>query len=144
MRTNIRAAAIIVKDDQILLMHRVKKGKEYWVLPGGGVEEGETPEETVLREIKEETSLSVRLVKLLYHDLDISNTDGNYYLCQYIKGIPHLDPNSSEQKANDRQNGNWHEIVWVDINKLHKLLLYPIEIRDKLINDIPRLKSSII
>jgi len=50
-------AGIVVKDGQVLLMHRFKNGEEHWVFPGGGQEEGETPEETVVREIEEETSM---------------------------------------------------------------------------------------
>jgi 8-oxo-dGTP diphosphatase len=53
----MRAAALIIKEDKILLMHRKKEGREYWVFPGGSVEEGETPEEAVIREIMEELSL---------------------------------------------------------------------------------------
>lgn len=56
---NLRAAGIIIKNNQILLMHRRKNDQEYWVIPGGHVEGGETPEQTVQREIKEELSLEV-------------------------------------------------------------------------------------
>lgn len=53
------AAAIIVNDkNQILLQSRADRNK--WGLPGGCQELGETFEETVLREIKEETNLDVQ------------------------------------------------------------------------------------
>lgn len=64
---NQRAAAVIVKDNQILLFHRIKEGwGEYWVFPGGGVEEGETPEQAMVREVQEELSLQVTEYKLLF------------------------------------------------------------------------------
>lgn len=51
-----RACAIVIDEvNHILLMHRVNNGREYWVFPGGSIEVGETPEEAVLRELKEET-----------------------------------------------------------------------------------------
>lgn len=34
----IRAVAMIVNNEKILLMHRINNGKEYYVFPGGGVE----------------------------------------------------------------------------------------------------------
>ena len=37
-----RVSAIIINDGKILLIHRFRDGKEYWVLPGGGVEQSES------------------------------------------------------------------------------------------------------
>ena len=55
----VRVAAIVVQDDEILLVRHVKHGKTYWLLPGGGVKYGETLEEALVREIEEETNLDV-------------------------------------------------------------------------------------
>lgn len=64
---NERAGAVILKDNQILLFRRVKEGwGEYWVFPGGGAEEGETPEQAMVREVQEELSLRVTEYKLLF------------------------------------------------------------------------------
>lgn len=64
---NKRAAAIIIKDEQILLIRRVVEGRgEYWVFPGGGVEAGETEEQAMVREVQEELSLTVTESKLLF------------------------------------------------------------------------------
>lgn len=64
---NERAGAVIVKDGQRLLFRRVKEGwGEYWVFPGGGVEEGETTEQAMVREVQEELSLQVTEYKLLF------------------------------------------------------------------------------
>ena len=51
-----RAAIILIQNNAILLLHRYKNGMDYFVFPGGHIEKHETPEETVLREIKEEAS----------------------------------------------------------------------------------------
>ena len=53
-RTGIRASAIIFKDDKLVLIHRHNNGREYWVLPGGGVEEGETAQQAVVREVTDD------------------------------------------------------------------------------------------
>jgi 8-oxo-dGTP pyrophosphatase MutT (NUDIX family) len=61
-----RAVGIIVKDGTILLMHRVKNGRKFYVFPGGGVEPNERPEEGLKREIKEEAGLEVKEVEFLF------------------------------------------------------------------------------
>ncbi|HSS53257.1 MAG TPA: NUDIX hydrolase [Gaiellales bacterium] len=58
----IRVAALIRRGDDLLLIRHAKLGRSYWLLPGGGVEEGESMHEALLRELDEECSLrSVRL-----------------------------------------------------------------------------------
>ena len=42
--------------------------RTYWTFPGGGVEEGETLEQAVIREVKEETGLDVKVVRLLFEE----------------------------------------------------------------------------
>ena len=57
-----RATAIILQDDTILMIHRISFGKEFYVFPGGGIEAGETPEQAVVREIREESGLQVEVM----------------------------------------------------------------------------------
>ena len=58
-----RVQIAIVQDDQVLLLHHVmpQHNKRFWGLPGGGVEEDETPEQAAIREAKEETCLDIEL-----------------------------------------------------------------------------------
>ncbi len=65
----IRAAGILVKDGEILLVRHEKNGKSYWLLPGGGVDFGESVEEALIREFREEVGLPIQVGKLvLAHD----------------------------------------------------------------------------
>lgn len=57
-KTRGGSRAVIIRDGQILLSHETESG--WWLLPGGGMEDGETPEECVVREVWEETGLIVR------------------------------------------------------------------------------------
>ena len=56
--------AIITREKEILLMHEIVG--DQWMLPGGGREEGETPEECCVREVEEETGLIVRLTDRIF------------------------------------------------------------------------------
>jgi 8-oxo-dGTP pyrophosphatase MutT (NUDIX family) len=54
-----RARALILKDGAVALIRRWRDGRLYHVFPGGGVEEGESPREAVIREVREELGLLV-------------------------------------------------------------------------------------
>lgn len=135
-RKRIRAIAVIVHNGNVLLMHRINKGREYYVFPGGGVEVGETVERAVVREVQEETSLGVVIEKLLYHHIydDIDN-EQFYYLCRYISGSPKLGSANELEEMTSRDDNFYHPL-WVKVTNLHEMLLYPLEIRDWFIEDL--------
>ena len=62
----IRAAVILVKNGKILLARHRKHNSQYWVIPGGTVEAGETLEQAAIREIEEETGLKIKILKLAF------------------------------------------------------------------------------
>ena len=53
----IRVSAVLRWDDQILLCRQEKPGKEYWLLPGGGVHSGESLVDALHRELFEEVGI---------------------------------------------------------------------------------------
>ncbi len=63
MARNLTTLCYIERDDAYLMMHRVKKerdiNKDKWIGVGGHFEEGESPEECLLREVMEETGLTL-------------------------------------------------------------------------------------
>lgn len=61
----VRVAAAIVKDNCVLLVQHTKDGASYWMLPGGGVEHGETIANGLVRELNEELCLTIRPGRLL-------------------------------------------------------------------------------
>jgi ADP-ribose pyrophosphatase YjhB (NUDIX family) len=62
----LRVCATLIRDGAILMVRHVHDGRDYWTLPGGAVEAGETLEQAVLREVHEETNLSAHVVGPLY------------------------------------------------------------------------------
>jgi 8-oxo-dGTP pyrophosphatase MutT (NUDIX family) len=62
----VRAQVVLLRGDCVLLARHVRAEGPYWVLPGGSVEAGETPEDAAVREVREETGLDVELERLLF------------------------------------------------------------------------------
>jgi RimJ/RimL family protein N-acetyltransferase/8-oxo-dGTP pyrophosphatase MutT (NUDIX family) len=87
----IRYQGVIVRDHQILLIRLLEhaEGRSYWLIPGGGIEAGESEEACVQREMREETHLDVRVIRLLLDEPGIPG--GVYqrlktYLCEILRG----------------------------------------------------------
>ena len=63
MRSNLTTLCYIERDERYLMLHRVKKEKDInrdkWIGVGGHFEKGESPEECLLREVKEETGYTL-------------------------------------------------------------------------------------
>lgn len=76
---------LIIKDKKFLVLHKVSPRCEYFDLPGGKMKNNESAEETLQREILEETSLLIKPISVL-HQWDFVNQDylimGIIYLCQ--------------------------------------------------------------
>lgn len=74
-KKHLVASGCIFDDDKVLLLKHEKLNT--WLYPGGHVEENESPEEAVLREIREEADVEVEI---------ISRTDFHYY-DKYVKSM---------------------------------------------------------
>ncbi|MCK5863495.1 MAG: NUDIX domain-containing protein [Candidatus Hydrogenedentes bacterium] len=62
----VRVAAVIIRDNTILLAEHRKNNKTYYLLPGGGVDQGETLHDALVRELWEETRLEIQPARLLF------------------------------------------------------------------------------
>ncbi len=91
------AGALIVLDGRVLLVKRgIEPFKGWWDIPGGFLNAGEHPRDGMLREVREETGLSVRVRELLGVYVDhYLTTDGrdiytlnHYYIVEPDGGTP--------------------------------------------------------
>lgn len=129
----ISSRAVIVQDNKVLTMFRrkIKDGevKEYYVIPGGGQDEGETLEETVIRELKEEMNVDIKVLGYLGKSI-WEDTTSNFFHCKIVKGTPQLGGEELERMKED----NYYEPRFVDVSSLDKINIIGTEFINKAIN----------
>lgn len=98
----VSGAIILDKNNRILLIHRNTNELKQWELPGGKLEKEESPEEAVIRELKEELNIKVNVEKYIgfkhFEDNGIM-LKYYWYQCGIQEGIPKL----MEEKFDDLQ-----------------------------------------
>lgn len=119
MKTIEVVAAIIRKGDKIFATQRgYGDFKDWWEFPGGKMEAGETPEEALVREIKEELSTDIRVEKFLYtvdYDYPQFHLTMHCYMCSLLNEALHL---------NEHEAARWltadtlHSVNWLPADDL--------------------------
>lgn len=126
------ARAVIIQEDKLLVFFRRKiiDGKEitYYAIPGGHVEKGETCEETVIRELKEEMNIDIEIIKYL-GNLIVDDKEENYYYAKIIGGELKFGGEELERNCND----NYYEIRWLSLSELDNSNIRAIHLIKKVI-----------
>ena len=108
-------AAIIRKDDRIFATQRgYGDFKDWWEFPGGKMEAGETPEEALVREIREELSTEISIDKFLHtveYDYPSFHLTLHCYMCSLLSEALHLNEHESAR--------------WLDASSLHTVRWLP-------------------
>ncbi|WP_326568049.1 NUDIX domain-containing protein [Amycolatopsis rhabdoformis] len=120
----VPSVTVVVRDDQgrVLLIHKIDN--DLWALPGGGHDVGERITDTAVREVKEETGVDVKIVRLVgtYTDprhvmaYDDGEVRQQFSLCfegKWVDGQPRED--GTETKA----------VRWVPPADLDRLNIHP-------------------
>ena len=101
----VGVGAVVIHDGRVLLIRRGKEPlRGRWVVPGGTVEPGETLQDALVREVREETGLTVRPrdVVLVFDRILREEGEVRYhyvivdYLCDYVEGTPRAGSDAEE------------------------------------------------
>lgn len=88
MKSSLTTLCYIEKDDCYLMLHRIKKqndiNKDKWIGVGGHFEFGESPEECLLREVKEETGLTLNSFRFCGIVTFVSLEENKNPVCEYM------------------------------------------------------------
>ena len=128
----IASRVVILKQDKILFIHRINSGKEYYVLPGGAIEENESPEEAAIREIKEETDFDIKIESLLWEleeDVNGEIRKGHYFLVKEFKGTLRL----GGPEVNRQSENNKYLFEWVSLDRLNDCFVYPQGLKEEIL-----------
>ncbi len=97
-----RSQAVVCRNGKLLLVEHKMKGRDFFNLPGGGIEENETPEEAALRELFEEAGVKGRILRPLTIEY---KPDRESRIFTFLVGIPEdavpekgTDPELSEEE----------------------------------------------
>ena len=115
---NFTTLCSIEKENKYLMLHRTSKkkdgNKDKWIGVGGHFEKGESPEECLLREVKEETGLELTSYQFRGIVTFISDEWPDEYMCLY----------TADRYTGDIGNCDEGELVWVEKGKIMDLNIW--------------------
>ena len=110
----------MIDGDDLLVIRRCKDGRDYTVLPGGGVEVGESPEAACVRELFEETGLHGIIRQAIPVSGQLSCQDHYFHVT-----VGHREVRLGEPERSRLAVDNWYEPQWVAIKRAHTIGLVP-------------------
>lgn len=123
-----RASAIIISKRHILLIHRIRGQREYYVFPGGHIEAGESAEEACIREVLEETGLHTAWVQPAF-DYQVESRMGHYFFVQVHPGTMSFSGGPEVEKKSEE---NRYLLEWILLARVGGVPLKPAAVRNAL------------
>jgi len=133
-----RASAIIPYHEGLVVIKRIKgKGEEkeeYYTIPGGGQEEGETIQEATIREIREELGIEINLTDKCY-ELESQGRKQYFFVAEYKSGK--IGSGKGDEMTNiDYEKYGAYVPEIIPKEEIKKIRLLPEEIKNRIISDI--------
>ncbi|PFA70769.1 DNA mismatch repair protein MutT [Bacillus sp. AFS015802] len=125
-----RVGIILIEDGKIAVIKRIRDGCVYYVIPGGGMEKGETEIQTAIREAREELGISVRELKITLTFKQ--NSTHSYYSVGEYSGL--FGSGNGEEYDISRDKGKYIP-CWIPIEELPRIHLYPQEVKHYLLQE---------
>lgn len=132
-----RASAIIPYEDGLIVVKRVKGNfenkEEYYTIPGGGQEEGESIEEATLREIKEELGIEIELTDK-YYELESQDRKQYFFVAKYKLGRIGSGTGDEMTNINYEKYGAYIPEI-IKKEEIKNIRLLPEKIKDIILSD---------
>lgn len=129
-----RTSAIIYNNDKTKILLFKSSNRDFYMLPGGKVNELESSEDALKREVKEETGLEISIIDFkCFSECVVTDKETTY---QQVEAI--YEASYNDEINNDEFNGlegNWILFKWFNVNDLDNVLIEPKEIKDILKNN---------
>ena len=135
----VSSRCVLIENDKVLLIYREKNGKVYYVFPGGGVEIGETNEECLIRECREELGIEINIIKQLY---EVKGKDflQHFFLIEKVSG----EIGTGDVHEYDiNRVGGLQRPMFININELEELNVVSRPIVKQLLSDYKKYGSSL-
>lgn len=142
------AKAVIIQNGKILLTKNVDQEGFFYLLPGGGVEKGETLHQALKRECLEEIGVEVVPQDLIFlreyigkhHEHAATDADVHQVEFMFLSSFvqeAELTPLAGTDSLYNGSNPDDHQVgvEWVDLEKLHEIRLYPKVLKKHLLID---------
>lgn len=132
-----RAGVVLVEEGRLALIERHRDGRTYYVLPGGGVEAGESIADAAKREVVEEVNLDVEVGAPVAHVFLRNNgsTSVQHYLAgRVVRG--HLGPGTGPEYSAAGSGRGTYRPVWVPLSDIAELDVRPRAVADAVISGL--------
>lgn len=126
----VRAGIVLIKENKVALIERHRAGLDYYVFPGGGVDEGETPEQAAIRETMEELGIEVAIKQKVAEITLGPKSRQIYFLVEHVSGEfgTGTGEEFTDSDPNDPDEGIYIP-VWMPIDELpRRTNIYPSEL----------------
>src|ERR1051325_4656457 len=136
MRT--RAGVVLIENNQVALIERHRAGLDYFVFPGGGMDDGETPEQAAIRETMEELGIEV-MIKQKVAEIQIGPKSRQiYFLVEHVSGEfgTGTGEEFKDSDPNDPDEGIYVP-VWMKIDELPlRTNIYPVDLSKLVVKSV--------